>query len=638
VNWICRHGSGLGFRSPKEEGRSEDIFASVSYQPLALLYAQDMLSAFMWAATKNMENRIPGVVELNYGATLDPDDFFGWKKFTLRDASISKLAEDLQNTGIGSLEECYEAIIPPLSVKKRLPLPHGIVELARRQAEALEKLGNWDRIPDIYIWLFETATSYPPGPLGDMATALILEYMHYAESVLKSMVDQLYDEHESERRSVTSARYNLQVALELRIKETSSSADYYRLLISDLLSLHREHGYCWDELVKDDGLNSIQQSAITDNLDWDELGSKYGHTPVLSVHETLPSIIDGKYTLGDYTKHVDDSGCTWLHYRVHQEDSWELPYNFGRKAELEAPDLLGRTPLHHACKIGMTKAVLMLLRAGAKTDAQARDGTMPLHLAAINGHSDAVAALLEAGASRDPVDASGKTPLLWAALNGHDGVIRLLLLSGASKRARDHVGRTAAHLYALSGKTEFLSTLLEAVDYASKDPDGETPLHLAAAKGHAHTIHLFLPKNPSTAAVDELGRAMCVAAQWGRGEVVSELAEVANRMGFALGFRDEYGPKALCEAGEHGRMDIIKILVDDMGVDVNTHSQEGRTLLHLLAIGGHSEAIKTLLQREGIILDAKDEHGNTPLDLAERNRHSEVASLLSAAINGAVPE
>jgi ankyrin repeat protein len=60
---------------------------------------------------------------------------------------------------------------------------------------------------------------------------------------------------------------------------------------------------------------------------------------------------------------------------------------------------------------------------------------------------------------------------------------------------------------------------------------------------------------------------------------------------------------------------------------VTTKDADGRTLLHLAAVGGHHEQLGILLDAGGSV-DAGDRHGNTPLHLAVRNGHNTTVDML----------
>ncbi|KAH7243933.1 hypothetical protein B0J15DRAFT_451668 [Fusarium solani] len=158
-----------------EERATKAVLATESHGPLKLLYAQDMFSAFMWAAAKTLKKPLKG------SADIRPDDTSGdnaWQSFTLRNNQLSQMAQDIQSTGLGSLEDIYLSMIPPLSKEHKLPQPDAIIQLARQQAQRHEQLKHWKEAGDAYLWLFRTARRFPEeSSIATKATAVLMEFL-----------------------------------------------------------------------------------------------------------------------------------------------------------------------------------------------------------------------------------------------------------------------------------------------------------------------------------------------------------------------------------------------------------------------------------------------------------------------------
>lgn len=96
-------------------------------------------------------------------------------------------------------------------------------------------------------------------------------------------------------------------------------------------------------------------------------------------------------------------------------------------ANLEAKDKEGNTALILAAKYShKAENVTDLLNRRANIEAVNEDGCTPLHEAAISGRVEIVQALLEGGASIDVKTKTGKTALCLAARKGHKDCIKLL--------------------------------------------------------------------------------------------------------------------------------------------------------------------------------------------------------------------
>jgi len=80
-------------------------------------------------------------------------------------------------------------------------------------------------------------------------------------------------------------------------------------------------------------------------------------------------------------------------------------------------------------------------------------------------------------------------------------------------------------------------------------------------------------------------------------------------------------------AAYKGVIHRLKVLLDDMKLDVNTKTSEGITALMYAAKGGHAEVVRVLLDRNADA-NAKDKDGKTALMLAEEEGHTEIVKLL----------
>ncbi|KXZ44797.1 hypothetical protein GPECTOR_62g912 [Gonium pectorale] len=142
---------------------------------------------------------------------------------------------------------------------------------------------------------------------------------------------------------------------------------------------------------------------------------------------------------------------------------------------------------------------------------QDSEGTTALSLACRFGHVDCCRLLLANGSARTLSDARGNTPLHYAALRGHLGVLFMLLdefvepgqedeLAGYVD-ARNHAGCTPLHYAVWGRQSGSVQVLLQhGADVLPRNSrpaqeltpavlvTGSTPLHLAAARGHAERV------------------------------------------------------------------------------------------------------------------------------------------------------
>ena len=98
--------------------------------------AQHLFSAFMSAIAKSVKRD-----KLGY-ATVDPrsfnvDDHDTWSSPALENAKLLGIAREIENTGLGSLDQVYLSIIPPLSRTSQLP-DEAMVDLVRQRVHEYE--------------------------------------------------------------------------------------------------------------------------------------------------------------------------------------------------------------------------------------------------------------------------------------------------------------------------------------------------------------------------------------------------------------------------------------------------------------------------------------------------------------------
>ena len=144
----------------------------------------------------------------------------------------------------------------------------------------------------------------------------------------------------------------------------------------------------------------------------------------------------------DLVSSRNDSGQTPLHYAAHgHKDVAELL--LVDKAEVDARDKAGYTPLYVAAQEGHKDVAELLLAYKADVNARANDGDTPLHMAVYKGHRDVAELLLANNADVNAKDnKEGFTPLHFAAGMGHKDLVELLLTYNADVNAKDNNGHT----------------------------------------------------------------------------------------------------------------------------------------------------------------------------------------------------
>lgn len=270
---------------------------------------------------------------------------------------------------------------------------------------------------------------------------------------------------------------------------------------------------------------------------------------------------------------------------------------------------LAYTPLLFAARGGDLDAVRMLLAAGADVNEAASDGSSVLLVATVRGHDELAAFLLDHGA--DPnADAAGYTPLHWVA--GTWETLLTFEMNGISAQSGEWSDEWR-RLIGLRGQAKM--TLLNKLlarganvnarltkepprfghSFASQSPNmaGATPFFVAAMATDVAVMRVLLAHGAD-----------------------SQLATQANTTPLmaAAGCCIRSTSESLIT--ESGVMEAVKLLVEELGADVNAANAAGETALHGTAYLGYDTVARYLVAK-GAKLNAKNKNGWTPLRVAE---------------------
>ncbi len=254
----------------------------------------------------------------------------------------------------------------------------------------------------------------------------------------------------------------------------------------------------------------------------------------------------------------------------------------------------GMTPLHYAARHDHAAVAELLLRAGAKINAQEANDITPLLMAISNNNMSVARTLLAHGAEVNTADWYGRTPL-WEAVNvrnlyvhnstfrnGIDRapvleMIKALLAAGAAVNARTReTPPFRHHLLETTGSLEW-------VDFTGQTPfltaalaGDTTVMRLLLQYGADPRINTFQGTSPLMAAA---GVNWVLAQTWTEGPAqLLEAVRLCHELGMDVNQANSMGITALHGAANRGSEDIIRFLVEK-GADLTAQDKEHRTAL-----------------------------------------------------------
>lgn len=301
----------------------------------------------------------------------------------------------------------------------------------------------------------------------------------------------------------------------------------------------------------------------------------YGN--VEEIHRILSGLEDQTDELKKVLASLDSTGRTPLSTAIASKKPEVVEVLLEKGAGIDGVDRRGRVALHCAVSMGSEDTVELLLRKGANVDVKDWGGQSPLHYAAYFGHLSIVK-LLVASCPKLAVEKSedlGLSPLCMAVQVGRLDIVKWLVETCGTlhhNNLSDNLGYTPLLAAVELNQVDivaFLCTANKFVLVNQANNAGETPLSVAAKRGHLDVVKLLLLNATVDASVaDNGGRApLWVAAREGRFEVVQAFEALAGSQRVKIDQQNNDGDPPFYAAALGGHVDIVAYLLGK-GADV----------------------------------------------------------------------
>lgn len=258
------------------------------------------------------------------------------------------------------------------------------------------------------------------------------------------------------------------------------------------------------------------------------------------------------------------------------------------KLDLNAQDVTGWTPLHHASEKESDDALKILLDAGADCNLQDENGCSALHFVTNEEHLNMTEILLNANSSHNIQHMISLTSEYLKQKKQALNKVQLLLNAGINPNIQDEHEKTALHLTVTADNLDKIKTLLD----------------------ENITLHPFYA-NQWTLLHAELKATNL------------SIVKTLLRAGTDPNILDHYGQTALHLAIKAKNPDMVDVLLN-AGVDPNIQDQNEWTALHTAIITNFNPIISLLLKVDNIDFDLQTNIGSTALHLAVEYQNKEL--------------
>ncbi|XP_067659947.1 ankyrin-3-like [Haliotis asinina] len=326
---------------------------------------------------------------------------------------------------------------------------------------------------------------------------------------------------------------------------------------------------------------------------------------------------------------VDSKGNTILHLACEGGNLQIINYLLKQNTV----DINGReqpegTPAMKAALQGHKGVFDLLVRKGADLSLMDLLHNTILHVACEGGNLDIVKYILKQNiVNINSISEYGCTPAMKAALKGHEDVFNLIVKQGADLSLVDNEGDTILHAACKGGNVKIVKYVLDhgSVGINLRGKDMFTPIMIAAYKGHKDIFHELEKKNADLLFRDgDQNNILHLACKGGNIEIIKHILTTYSMDVNDIGFQ---GSTPIMLAASEGRKDMFDVLLQS-GADLSHVDYSRYNILHMACRGGNMELVKHVLAQNIVEINSRSNDGSSPAMEAAYEGHTNVLKLL----------
>ncbi|XP_048254580.1 putative ankyrin repeat protein RF_0381 [Haliotis rufescens] len=304
------------------------------------------------------------------------------------------------------------------------------------------------------------------------------------------------------------------------------------------------------------------------------------------------------------------------------QHGWTSVMVAARLGNREIRDRRERTPVMAAACAGHKDVVKLLINAGSNVSLVEDHGYNILHIATCIGHVAMVKYIL----SQNILDINSRTkcnrtPVMMAANRSYRNVLAVLVSEGADVSLRDRRGNNILHYTCAGGQMEMVKYVLSLnkVDINRRGQHGWTSVMVAARLGNREMLDLLMSKgsNVSLTAKEETNilHAACIG---GHLEMVKY---VVSQYFVDINSRRWNGKTALMISAQWAHREVFDFILR-RGGNMSMVTYNGENILHLVCTKGTLDMVKYIFSKNLLNINARTKQGDTAALIAKRRKNS----------------